>query len=652
MFDFVFTPVGVIVVICMYMAFLFCIATWVEQKTEQGTYLVNNPVIYSLSLAIYCTAWTFYGSVGSAANAGMLFVTVYLGPTMMIIFSWIILRKLIIIKLNNRLNSIADFISTRYNRSEAIAALISLFLIISIAPYIALQLKAIFDTFGLISGGQQSIIVKMIIVISLIIFTIMFGVRRLDPTERHQGIIAAVAMESIIKLAAFVLVGIYLVFYINKGVGDIFEQVLNNSLIHDTVKANQPSYTMWMTYLVLSMSAIIFLPRQFHVSVVECSTEKHVLTSMWLFPIYMFLINIFVYPIAMYGLLKYHWTANVAADTFVLRLPLDYGNKWMALLVFIGGFSAATSMIIVSSMTLSTMFSNHLLMPVITRVKKLNFMTSYLLQCRWVAVSMCILIGYWVAVKLGGSYILVKIGMLSFAAVFQLVPSAIGGIFWIKGNRQGAILGLAGGFFLWFYTLILPALIRSEWLISETVLKTGPWRISFLRPENLFGMEGLESLPHGVFWSFLANLILYIGGSLFFKQSEEERRIAEEFVNVLHKKPSQVEQKEEQDREELIDLYGKTHEINKVLCQYLSKQRIDKTIRKCYKNLRIDDKTHINIFELSNIADEIEKTLAGSIGAASARLVIKNSMLLTPEEEKRLLEISRRIVEQVKTSPT
>ncbi|MCP4345426.1 MAG: hypothetical protein GY795_07860 [Desulfobacterales bacterium] len=649
MFDFVFTPVGVIVIICSYMAFLFCIATWVEKKTEQGTSLVNNPLIYSLSLAIYCTAWTFYGSVGSAANTGMLFVTVYLGPTMMIIFSWIILRKLIVIKLNNRLNSIADFISARYDRSEVIAAIISLFLIIGIAPYIALQLKAIFDTFALISGGQQSMYVNMIIVILLIIFTIMFGVRRLDPTERHQGIIAAVAIESIIKLAAFVLVGIYLVYYINEGVGDIFAQVANNNRVHDIVKANQPSYTMWMTYLVLSMSAIIFLPRQFHVSVVECSTEKHVLTSMWLFPVYIFLINIFVYPIAMCGLLKYP-AANVAADTFVLRLPLDYGNKGMALFVFIGGFSAATSMIIVSSMALSTMFTNHLLMPVITRVKKLDFMTSYLLQCRWVAVSICILIGYLVAVKLGGSYILVKIGMLSFAAVFQLVPSIIGGIFWIKGNRHGAILGLAGGFISWFYTLILPALIRSEWLISETVLNVGPWGISFLRPENLFGMQGLESLPHGVFWSFLANLILYIGGSLFFKQSEEEQRIAEEFVNVLHKKQTQVEQEEEQDREELIDLYGKTHEINKVLSQYLSKQRIDETIKRCYRDLRIDDKTHINIFELSNIANETEKTLAGSIGAASAKLVINKSMLLTPEEKQRLLEISTKIVDKFKTS--
>lgn len=327
-----YDPLQVIIIVCLYMGGLFFIALQVEKKASIGVNLVNNPVVYSLSLAVYCTSWTFYGSVGNAAQYRMLFLTFYLGPMFMIVLWRTVLGKLIRIKNAYRITSIADFISARYNKSEGIAALATAIVVIGITPYIALQLKAILSSFEIITGvnaaamPQTLTVTRMVIIFLLIMFTIIFGVRRLDPTERHQGMVMTVAVESLVKLTALLAVGSFVTYFMYDGIGDIFDH-LSKSPFQPASDANAVPYSMWMTYLILSMSAILFLPRQFHVAVVENFNERHISTAMWLFPVYMLLMTLFVYPIAAGGILS--GLPVREADFFVLMLPFGHDSRWL-----------------------------------------------------------------------------------------------------------------------------------------------------------------------------------------------------------------------------------------------------------------------------------------------------------------------------------
>ncbi|MBF0564662.1 MAG: response regulator [Nitrospirae bacterium] len=670
-----------------------------EKKALKGMNLVNNPIIYSLSLAIYCTGWTFYGSVGSAANTGLLFTTVYLGPTVSIMLYWILLRKLVVLKNNYRITSIADFISNRYGKSQTIAALVSLFLFIGIAPYIALQLKAISSTMDIVTNVSPVLIESKtnvtnkenttgpeilpairnngyapkgglkdngidndrdatdshkhavnahdwILVILLILFTILFGVRRLDPTERHQGIVIVVAIESIVKIIAFVSVGIFVTFYLYNGFGDIFVRFHALALSDPTKAIQVPGHYKWMTYFVLSMSAILFLPRQFHVSVIENFKSRHILTAMWLFPLYMFLINIFAYPIALGGLI--HGIPKSLADNFVLLFPKLHDMPWLTMFVFIGGVSASTSMVIVSSMALSTMVTNHIILPFIVRTKRLTVLKRHLLYFRWLVVALSILTGYYLSVLLSDKYIFIAIGMLSFAAVFQLVPSIVGGLFWSGGNRMGALLGLCCGYLLWFYTLLFPALVKSK-LIPGYILDNGLFGLNYLKPEQLFGLTSLDPLTNGVFWSMLFNVLLYIGGSAYFKQTEEEKNTADNFVKALETHAySFISLKQDY----TIELSVKINVIRLMFSEYFGRQKTNDIVQNCIKELKLENKTRISLMELIELSNMVEKLLSGSIGASSANYIIQHSRILTGEEKKQISNIYGNIISELKLSPS
>ena len=295
------SPLSVIAFFCLYMGLLFTIALYVERQAFiKGKSLASNPVVYSLSLAVYCTSWTFYGSVGKAVTSGFLFLTIYLGPTLAIVLWWTVLRKLVRIKSMHRITSIADFISARYDRSQALAALATVGALLGTMPYIALQLKSVITTFAIVSpaAGSPSWIagnVGPIVVLLMIVFTIVFGVRRVDPTERHQGMVMAVAVESLVKLVAFVTAGIFVTYFLYDGFGDVFQRLSQSPFRQHITFAGRDgtTYLTWTSFLILGMSAIMFLPRQFHVSVVENSNEKNILSAIWLFPLYMLLINIF-----------------------------------------------------------------------------------------------------------------------------------------------------------------------------------------------------------------------------------------------------------------------------------------------------------------------------------------------------------------------
>jgi Na+/proline symporter/signal transduction histidine kinase/CheY-like chemotaxis protein len=650
-----FNPLTVITVFCLYVGLLFLIALYVERKSAVGRDIGNNPLIYSLSLAVYCTTWTYYGSVGKAATSGMLFLTIYLGPTIVIILWWLVIRKIIRIKNAYRITSIADFISARYNKSQSIAAITTIIALAGIIPYVALQLKAVISTFEIItnpvytgSAHDSGMHVGPIVVVLMTVFTIIFGARRLDPTERHQGMVVALAVECIVKLIAFLAAGIFVTYFLFDGFSDIFQRLSDNPFNGsiDIGESARFSYMTWTTYLILAMSAIMFLPRQFHVTVVENFDEKHLRTAMWLFPLYLFLINIFVFPIAKAGLLM-GFPAH-EADTFVLDLPLHSGQKWLSLLVFIGGFSAATGMIMISSMTMATMITNHLLLPVINWVKWLGFLKRHLLQCRWIALAGYILAGYWFERNVGVSFMLVDLGMISFAAVLQFAPAVLGGIFWQQGNRKGALLGLSAGFLIWFYTLVVPTFVTSGW-ISNELLENGPWGIEFLRPEHLLGMTGLDPLSHAVFWTMLFNIGLYVIGSLYFEQGKEEQNLSKEFVNAI---AIGTVSARTVSGGAFIDIGNKRRKIEELLGQYFPETKAAEITNQCLSTLKIAEKKQMSIVELAELLNEVEKYLSGSIGAAAAHHAIHSGTVFTPEEERELSNVYAEILAGLKLPPS
>ena len=646
-----FTPLSVILYVTLYMGLLFAIAQVVEKriqnKTEQSK---GNPWTYALSLAVYHTSWTFYGSVGFAATSGMLFLGVYAGSIIGILFWGITLKRMVQAKETFRITSIADFISTRYNRSQKIAALVTTIALIGIMPYISLQLTAVISSFELItnspSSGSEHDLAGWLVTMFMIGFTIIFGVRRLDPTERHQGMIAALVAECLIKLIAFSAVGFFVTYTLFDGFGDILTRLKAADLEHViSFSATENSGLMWVTLLILSFSAIHNLPRQFHVSVVENSNRKHIKTAMWLFPLYMVLINLFVVPIAAAGLLLGMSPEN--ADFFVLLLPQQAGSSSLTLLAFIGGFSAATGMIIITTMTLSTMASNHIVLPALERIPQLRFLRSYLLQLRWLVVTLIMIGSLWFSKEFAGSYILVAIGLISFVAVLQFSPALFGGLFWKKGNSLGAFLGLLSGFSIWFYSLLIPTFIKHGWL-SDSLLTEGPWQLAMLRPEALFGLEGLHPVTHAVFWSLLVNIGCYIIGSLIFSPNKSERNLTTEFICAMTS--SQSKKARPTGLDAYILLSPKIEEAKSLLSNYLNEEKAASEILNIADDLQVLDKSQITIIELVEFHRMVEHVLAGSIGAASAHKAIENTIRYNNKEQADLKALYSHIVTELQTT--
>ncbi|MBU1611814.1 MAG: PAS domain S-box protein [Proteobacteria bacterium] len=641
-------------IIGVYIVALFLIAFYAGRDTPALTRLSTHPIVYALSIAVYCTSWTFYGSVGKAATSGLSFLPIYLGPTLAICLWWFLLRRLIRIKNRFRITSIADFISARYEKSSALACLVTLMALIGTMPYIALQFKAIKSTFIMIAIPETTIGFWIsahfgpFMVLLMAAFTILFGVRKLDSTERHRGMITAIAAESLIKLTAFLACGIYVTYVLADGFSDIFD----NHFFADpdlaaitSVALTGSDYITWATLLILSMSAIMFLPRQFHVAVVEAPSEKSVLTAMWVFPLYMLAINIFVLPIAAYGLQS--GLSSSGADMFMLQIPLLHGHTWLAFFVFIGGFSAATSMVMISAMTMSTMAVNHLLLPLFNMSERFAPMRQHLLHWRWVAVVLIISLGYWFETQLGDSYALVNMGLISFAAALQFAPATLGALLWKAGSKKGAMLGLLAGFLVWSYTLLLPAFIKSGWL-SPSLLTQGPWGIELLRPEALLGLTALPSLAHSVFWSMLANISAFLFGSILLGQSEQESRIALEFVTIVDRRDrphSRINTPAD------IDLEQKRHLLKAALLEYLDEETSEAILIDALMKLDAPDREHLSVVEFSELHRNIETSLAGSIGAAMAHRVLNRQDIFTPKEKQHLSTLYAELLSSMNVSP-
>ena len=541
----------IVMVSFAYIGFLFAIAFYADKRADQGRSLISTPYIYALSLGVYATAWTFYGSVGRAVTDGVGFLPIYLGPTLMMILWWFVVRKMIRISKINRITSLADFVASRYGKSALLGGLVTVIAVVGILPYISLQLKAISTSFQILLQYPEIVMPQRIgtagimndtafyIAIFLALFTIAFGTRQLDVAERHEGMVAAIAFESLVKLVAFMAVGIYVTFIMFDGPADIFAQAMARPVLAALAApfgAAAGSYVSWIWLMILSMLAFLFLPRQFQIAVVENVDERHLNKAVWLFPLYMFAINLFVLPIAFGGLLHFS-DGSVNADTFVLTLPMSQRQELLALLVFVGGLSAATGMVIVETIALSTMVCNDLLMPPLLRFTRARFMqheelSSLLLDIRRGAIMTILMLGYFYYLLAGEAYALVSIGLISFGAVAQFAPAVIGGLYWRNGTRAGALAGLSAGFIIWAYTLMLPAFVRSGWAPIE-LIDQGLFGIELLKPLQLFGLKGLDQTTHAMIWSMLVNVGAYIVVSLLSRQSAAERIQATLFVDVL-----------------------------------------------------------------------------------------------------------------------
>ncbi|MBU4264197.1 MAG: PAS domain S-box protein [Proteobacteria bacterium] len=648
------SPANILFAILLYVGLLFLLARWVEKKASTGVNLAHNPVVYSLSLAVYCTTWTYYGSVGVATTSGMLFLTISLGPTMALIFWWQVLRKLVRLKETYHITSIADFLGARYGKSETVAAIASLVVLIGTVPYIALQLKAVILTFVRITRHEPATLtfiennLGMIIVCLMIFFTIVFGVRRLDATERHQGIVAAVAAESLVKLVAFLAAGVFVTFFVFNGFTDIFERVATTTLPEQSFFGTPTSipFITVCSYLFLAMFAFMFLPRQFHVAVVENSNEKHIRTAMWLFPLYLILINLFIFPIAAGGLLI--GLPLEHADTFVLDIPLHYNRHWLALLVFIGGLSAGTSMIMISSMTLATMISNHLLLPLLVWFPGLAFLRRQLLRVRWVSVALIIMAGYWFETIAGEHYSLFSMGIISFVAVLQFTPVMMGGIYWRRGNHVGALLGLCAGCLVWFYTLIVPLLARSG-ILPADILLNGPGGIGFLNPVQLFGITQLDPISHAVVWTMLFNIGFYVLGSFFYEAGEQEKKISAEFIDIFN--PTLPVAGLAAAPAMTVHLPAKRRLLEDLLNEYFSPEKTNRIINSCLARKGTNGKEYISVIELADISNELEKNLAGSIGSSTAYKTFQQQKILNANETLQLQKSYGEILADLNLSP-
>ena len=623
-----------------YVGLLFGIAHYGDRVSAFGRTPAQQPLIYSLALGVYCTSWTFYGAVGRAADSGWDFLPIYLGPLLVFVFGMPLLSRIIEVSKRHNITSIADFIGARYGRHQPLALWVTLIAVLGVLPYIALQLKAVAFGFEVLASplslsggvGQHYGDSALVVAGLLAVFAILFGTRQVVSSENHHGMVLAIAFESVIKLLAFLAVGLYVCYGIYDGFGDAYRQALRLPQMRETLGQADWQLGFW-TQILLAALAVICLPRQFHVAVVESTSPRDLRRARWVFPLYLLLISLFVAPIAAAGLARL--PPGTAADTYLLALPLANGHGLLSLAAYLGGFSAATSMVIVETIALSTMLSNEVVMPVLLRSRRLRLGErgdlSWLLKLiRRVAIVAIIAAAYLYYRLFTGLGTLSAIGLLSFAAVAQFAPAVIGGMVWRGGSYRGAVWGLLVGFCVWAYTLLLPALLSASGQGGD-LLAEGPLGIAALRPQALFGLDALDPVAHGTFWSLAANLSFYLLVSWLAQPRLAERLQAVQFLTPtgapLVATPPAATPATVGDLLALLERFLGSERAQSLLGDF-SRQR--------GKALPVvQDRADRELLRFT------EHLLAGALGASSARLLLASTLRgrdMLPEDVIRLLD--------------
>jgi signal transduction histidine kinase/Na+/pantothenate symporter len=644
----VLSPILIAAVAVGYLLILFAIAYAVDRQPGHGARAINSSVVYTLSLAIYCTSWTFYGSVGRASKNGFEFLPIYLGPTLAFCLGWLLLRKILRVSKANRITSIASLVASRYGKSASLGGLVAAVAVIGAAPYLALQLKAVSASFTTITrhaaasiqSSSTSILgdAGLWAAVLLTVFAMLFGSRSIQPGEHHHGMVAAVAFDSLVKLLSLFAVGIFVGFALFDGFGDLFRKAAATpdleSLFHFGGVSDQIN---WVSLTFLSFAASICLPRQFQVMIVENVNERHLDRSLWLFPLYLLAINLFVLPIALAG--RMLLPADADPDNIVLTLPLLSGQPILAIAVFIGGLSASAGMIIVSTTALSTMVCNDLVMPLLLKIghRQLAARSDLIPLLLWIrrwAMVMVMGLGYFYMRYVGEEFPLVSIGLLSFDAVAQFFPALLLGLFWRRATRVGALTGISLGFLIWVYTLLLPS-IANAGLLPTSFIENGPFGVELLKPYSLFGMIGLSPVVHSLFWSMLANVGALVGLSLVSRQSPIERAQAALFVDVFR-------------GAEAAQLWRRTAtlpDLRTLVGRFLGHRQAEAAFLARAKRRGLDPD---GIDADAEMVLYAERLLAGAIGSASARALVGSVVKEEPlgiDEVMRILDETSRVIE-------
>jgi Na+/proline symporter/signal transduction histidine kinase/CheY-like chemotaxis protein len=615
-----------------YVCALFAVA-WAGDRLVRSKNDGNGrPVIYALTLGVYCTSWTFFGSVGLASTTGYDFLPVYLGPILFFAVGWPLIVRIVRLAKSQNLTSVADFLAARYGKSPAVAGIVTMVAVVGTLPYIALQLKAIVTSTEVLLGNSTLIPISLpqvgiietafVVALALALFAVLFGTRHIDATEHQDGLMLAVATESLVKLAAFLSVGLFVLYSVFGGVKG-FADHARTSIDFQTVFGRSFNGGTWLTVMFLSFVCAILLPRQFHVTVVENHSEREIKRAAWMFPLYLVLINLFVVPIAAAGLLVLP-RGFVDPDMLVIALPMSRAADIITVLAYIGGLSAATAMVIVESVALSIMVCNGLVVPSLLRRGKLEAdpqddLAGRLLIIRRVAIFGIVLAGYLVHRALGQAQGLAAIGLVSFAAIAQLAPAFFLGLVWSKGTARGAIAGIVAGFAVWAYTLVLPWIVKAGWL-PLTLLADGPLGIAWLKPQALFYLK-FDPLPHGVLWSLAANLTAMVTVSLLRAPEPIERLQAHAFINEdAHRLGPMAAPGAFRLWRTSITI----GDLQTTAARYLGAERAERSFAEYAATLkhghdgrlRLDSEADIQFLRFT------ERLLASAIGAASARLVL------------------------------
>jgi len=615
------SPDFVILTAVAYVCLLFVLAYVSDAWAGRGKAgFLRSPMVYTLSISVYCTSWTFYGAVGTAARDGLEFVAIYMGPTLIFVGWWFFLRKLVWVCHSQGITSIADFLSSRFGKSSGLAVLVTIIATVTITPYIALQLKAITTSIQTVSiargqgdrlAGLDDVSLAAGTAIGMAIFTILFGTRNVDVREQHLGVVAAIAFEAAVKLLAMIAVGMFVVYGLNDGFSDVYARAVAAGY---DVHERGPFGSRWVALLVLSASAIICLPRQFHITVVENSNEEYLRTAGWAFPAYLLLMSTFTLPIALYGLATMPAGSN--PDMFVLTLPMAAGQDGLALFAFIGGFSSATSMIIIASIALSIMVSNHVVLPLaLSRTDNLaetgeQGIARLLLRSRRISIAAILLLGFLYFWLTSESDALAPIGLISFAGVAQFLPALLAALYWRQANIKGALAGVSIGATVWIWTMFLPSFESSSPTIAA-LIETGPWGISALRPQEMFGMTGQDPLVHSVFWSLFLNTGALIVISLLTRQAVIERVQSRVFVDFFQSRQSA--------QSRVIRSSAMTGDIFFVAERVLGWQRA-KALFDAANVPR--GEAALDFAVSSDFITRLEREMASSIGSASAHVLL------------------------------
>ena len=633
-----------------YVTLLFCVAFLVERRAAAGVVgWLRSPWIYTLSLSVYCTAWTFYGAVGYAARSGLEFLTIYLGPTIVFVGWWWVLRKLVRIGRQHRVTSIADLISSRFGKSNLLGVIVTVICVTAATPYIALQLQSVTLSFGVFASATadgwakpDGDVTSIWVAAGLALFTILFGTRNLDANEQHTGVVTAIAVEAVVKLVALVAVGSFVVWGLADGLRDILARIETSPM---ATWQMQPS--RWSGLIFLSAAAVLCLPRMFQVLVVENSDERHLATASWAFPLYVLLMSLFVVPIAVVGLELMPAGAN--PDLFVLTLPLSQGQGGLAMLAFLGGFSSATSMVIVAAIALATMVSNHIVMPLWLSLRPSRAVAGdvrrLVLLSRRLSILAILGLGYAYYRGSGGSAALASIGLISFVGVAQILPAMMGGIFWRGATRAGAVWGLSLGFVIWAYTLFLPS-FGPDAVMSAQVMAEGPLGIGWLRPQALFGVADMDPLIHALFWSMSLNTFTFCAGSLLTFPGPVERVQGAAFVNAFDEEGGTARSWSAQD--------GAGAEDFLIMAQRILGD--DEALAFFEAAALGQGKAGYLPDPTADFIDRLERRLAGAVGAATAHAMISQiagraavsveDLMAVANEAAQILEYSSKLEEQ------